>query len=438
MKNIILTITLLLSFSKLFSQDSSQNFVTYDIDNFWTAYDKITTTKDSVEQYNYINNLFIDKGSLGLKAIMKARRYTDKSYIDAINSYPLFWNSIRANTFKSKQIANDIERDISKLKNLYPNLKPAKIYFTIGAFRTGGTTMDSMILIGSEIAMADKNIITKEFPKSFSNLKPYFDTNPIDNMGFSNVHEYVHTQQKTTIGDNLFSQCVLEGVAEFIAVKATGKQSKAPALKYGYEKRNFEKIRAKFETQMFNLSNGFWLYENAENEFKVRDLGYYVGYVICEKYYNKATNKKQAIKEMIELDYNNEIELRKFVDKSGYFTKTVDKLKKQYDQSRPIVTSIKQFQNGSQKVEPGLTEITLTFSTAMNKNERGFDFGPLGENNVLRVKKVIGFADDGKTFTFEVQLDPKKRYQSIVSNRFETIDGINLKPFLIDFMTAYK
>ena len=437
MKNILWTVIFLVSNQQLFSQTSS-NFITSDIDNFWAAYDKIISTKDSVQQYNYINQLYIDKGSMGLKAIMQARQYTDKSYVDAINRYPLFWNSIRANTFKSKLIAKDIEGGVSKLKKIYPTLRPSKIYFTIGAFRTGGTTMDGMILIGSEIAMADKNVITKEFPKSFSNLAPYFATNPIDNMGFGNVHEYVHTQQKTTNGDNLLAQCVLEGVAEFIAVKATGKKSTTPALIFGYEKGNLEKIRARFETQIFNVSNGFWLYSNADNEFKVRDLGYYVGYVICEKYYNKASNKMQAVKEMIELDYNNEMELKKFIEKSGYFTKPLARIKMIYYKSRPIVTGIKQFQNESQNVTPSLKQITLTFSTAMNKNERGFEFGPLGENSVLSVKKVIGFSDDGRTFTFEVELDPKKRYQSIVSSRFETIDGVNLKPFLIDFMTADK
>lgn len=332
MKNILVIFVILISFSKLSGQDGNRNIVTSDIDNFWIAYDKITTTKDSAQQYSYINKLFIEKGSPGLKAIMQARQYTDKSYIDAINNYPLFWNSIRENTFKAKGIAKDIETDIQKLKKIYPDLKPAKIYFTVGAFRTGGTTMDGMVLIGSEIAMADKNTVTKEFPKTLGNLKPYFDTNPIDNIPFNNVHEYVHTQQKTTIGDNLLAQSVLEGVAEFVTVKATGKQSTAPAMSYG--KANFGKVREKFATQMFDSFTGFWLYSNDENEFNVRDLGYYVGYAICEKYYEKATHKKQAIKEMIELDYNNEIELGKFVDKSGYFTKPTSKLKKQFEKSR--------------------------------------------------------------------------------------------------------
>jgi hypothetical protein len=126
MKPIKFLIFLLLLSTKLFSQ----NLITYDIDNFWAAYDKITATKDVTKQYEYINKGYIDKGSPGLKAIMEARNYNDSSYIDAINSYPLFWTSVRKNTFKAKQFAKDIEIDLNKLKKIYPTLKPAKIYFT--------------------------------------------------------------------------------------------------------------------------------------------------------------------------------------------------------------------------------------------------------------------------------------------------------------------
>jgi len=437
MKNILLIFILLVPFSKLFSQTNS-NFVTSDIDNFWIAYDKIISTKDSVQQYYYINQLYIDKGSIGLKAIMLSRQYTDKSYVDAINNYPLFWKSIRANTFKSKQIAKDIARNVSKLKKLYPILKPSKIYFTIGAFRTGGTTMDSMILIGSEIAMADKKVVTKEFPNAYSNLPLYFTTNPIDNIGFNTVHEYIHTQQKTTIGDNLLSQCVLEGVAEFVAVKATGKLSTAPAVKYGYEKENIEKIRARFETHLFNTFSGFWLYNNAENEFKVRDMGYYIGYVICEKYYNKAANKKQAIKEMIELDYNNEKQLSQFVNQSEYFTNSIEYLKIKYNKNRPIVTGLKQFQNESQTVVPGLTELIIEFSESMDKNYRNFESGPLGEPNLLRIKNFIGFSEDGMSASFEIELKPNQRYEILIGEGFRNSKGISLKPYLVAFKTSDK
>jgi hypothetical protein len=430
------TLFFLLSFSKSFSQDNKQNFVTYDIDNFWTAYDKISTTKDSIQQYHYLNKLFIEIGSPGLKAIMQARGYTAKSYIDAINNYPLFWNSIRENTLKAKGFAKDIEIEINKVKNSYPGLKPAGIFFTIGAFRTGGTTLNGMVLIGSEIAMADKNVITKEFPGTFGHLKPFFETDPIKNVVFGNVHEYIHTQQKTTIGDNLLAQSVLEGVAEFVTVTATGKRSVAPAISYG--KENTERVREVFTTHMFNSFTGYWLYSNAENEFKVRDLGYYVGYAICESYYEKAIDKKQAIKEMIELEYNNEIELQKFTDKSGYFAKPVIKLKEQFEKNRPVVTKITQFKNGDKKVSPTLTRITIEFSTKMDKQYRNFELGTLGEANLLGLKKMIGFSEDEQMLTFEIELKANRQYQIVVGSGFRSKDGISLKPYSINFTTADK
>ncbi|WP_316776496.1 hypothetical protein [Pedobacter antarcticus] len=61
-----------------YSQKKSQSLVTYDIDNFWNAYDKIVSTKDSVKQHAYLDDLYIKKGSPGLKAIMLARDWSSK------------------------------------------------------------------------------------------------------------------------------------------------------------------------------------------------------------------------------------------------------------------------------------------------------------------------------------------------------------------------
>jgi hypothetical protein len=439
MRLTITTFLFLFSISKLFSQDTSQSIITYDVDNFWTAYDKIKSTKDSAKQYEYIDKLFISKGSPGLKAIMQAREYTDTDYINAINKYPLFWNSVRQNTFNAKQFANDIEMDINKIKKIYPDLKPAKIYFTIGALRTGGTTLNKMVLIGSEIAMADSNTIATEFPNEFRNLKTYFATNPINKVAFGNTHEYIHTQQRTTIGDNLLAQSVIEGVAEFITVLGTEKKSSAPAIEYGY--KNIYLLREKFAIQMFNSFTGFWLYSNAENEFNnVRDLGYYIGYAICEKYYNRAKDKKQAIKQMIELDYNNEIALKKFVDKSKYFSQSIVQYKKQFNNDQPVVVNILQFKNGDNMVNPNIKEMTIEFSKPMNDRYRSFELGALGEKNLLPIKKFISFSDDKKSVTFEIALKPNQHYQIIVGSGFRSKElyALSLNPYLIDITTTVK
>jgi len=244
--------------------------MTTDIRNFWNAYDKIATTKDSSQQYHYLNTLFIEKGTPGLKAMMNARRYTAKSYIDAINEYPRFWNSVRANTLRVDRFGKAIAANVRKLKRIYPELQPAQIYFTIGALKSGGTTQGKMILIGSELTLAGENTVTEELPPAYAST----------------------------------------------------------------------------------------------------------------------------------------------------------------------VVSVQPFKNNTDNVSPAEKQITIEFSVAMDKGYRNFELGPLGKDNLLKIKKVVGFSDDGRLFTFEAELLPDRQYQLVIGSGFRSRDGAQLKPYLIDFKTA--
>jgi hypothetical protein len=44
-----------------------------------------------------------------------------------------------------------------------------------------------------------------------------------------------------------------------------------------------------------------WLYNGTESEDRPGDLGYYVGYKITEAYYNRAADKRQAVREILEI-----------------------------------------------------------------------------------------------------------------------------------------
>ncbi|MGY3213626.1 hypothetical protein [Mucilaginibacter sp. HD30] len=421
-------------FLKITAAQSQTHIISTDIDNFWQAYDGIITSADTAQQYRILDKLFLSKATPGLKAIMEVRDYTAKSYIDAIKNYPLFWKSIRANTLKAKSFSTQIDQGITRFKKLYPKIKPATIYFTMGALRTNGTTQNNQILIGSELALADSNINSTEFPATLSHLIPFFKSNPIQHVVFGSVHEYVHTQQKTTVANTLLGQCVLEGVAEFLAIKATGRLSPTPALAYGPE--HAARIKSLFAQQMFKANTGFWLYSNQTNEFNMRDLGYYVGSAICQSYYNKAKSKTLAVKEMIELDYNDDAALMAFADRSGYFNQSMKLLKKTFEASRPYVTAVEELNNQTTNIDTRINKLTFKFSEPMNTGARGFDFGPLGESNVLRVKRYIGFSADGKSVSIEVDLAPDKHYQLLLTERFENVNGIPIKPFLIEFDTS--
>ncbi|NEM98820.1 hypothetical protein GXP69_14040 [Pontibacter sp. BT327] len=63
-----------------------------------------------------------------------------------------------------------------------------------------------------------------------------------------------------------------------------------------------------------DISN--WLYNGLKSTDKPGDLGYYMGYKICEAYYNNSEDKKQAIKEILDIKDH-----QAFLEKSGYATK---------------------------------------------------------------------------------------------------------------------
>ena len=438
MKNLtflIATLTLIFSCQNN-SNDSIQKFVSeqkiisQDITHFWQAYDKISSTTDSLQQLEYFQTLFLDKASPGQQRMIEARNYSAEEYLNSIRSYPQFWNSIRKNTENLSGYNEAILSGLKQFTEVYPNLEPAHIYYTVGAHRSPGTGVDSMVLIGTEYALGDTTINVSELPEGRQN---YYKINPTDHLSFLTVHEYVHTQQKPMV-HNLLSLALYEGIAEFVAIKATGQASPWKAFDYG--PKNEEKIRKRFEEDMFKPDKIFsWLWNSADNEFETRDLGYFVGYQIADKYYDLASDKQQAIKTLIELDYNDEDAVEKVVDTTGYFSQSLEDLYADYQNKKPRIVKVEPNIDDQKMVDANTKEITLHFSEPMDIRRRGFDFGPLGEDHVLRVQSIVGWTEDKKAITFGVKLEPGKHYQSTITAAFRSEDGYPLQPYLLELKT---
>lgn len=427
-----LTILLISVFLVSCQDKFPQEFVSSDIDNFWNAYDKITTTDDTLLQAKLLNELYLDKATDGLKDIIEVRHYSEKDFLTAINSYPKLWESIRANTLQTKEYHNDISKDLKKLKDAYPDLKPATIYFTIGAFRTNGTTKGKNVLIGGELALADDKTIIDELPEW---RQPFYkEYQPLENIALLCTHEYIHTQQKEIV-EGLLPSCLYEGVAEFISCHVTGKPSNSPAIDFG--KKNEDIVVNKFVEDMYMMNNNYnWRWGENRNELKVRDLGYYIGYEISERYFNQSTDKALAIKELIDLDYQNEKEFQRIVDASKLFPKPINVLHNEYESKRPTVTHVSEFENGSTSVDPNTKTLTVNFSEVLNGTNASLDYGPMGENNYPKVfHKTRKWGNDNQSYSFEMKLEPNKKYQVAFSN-FRLENGIRLKPYLVEFQTS--
>ena len=432
MKQVIPLTLIVLFFSC--KKQSVQKIVTTDIDNFWSVYDKIKQTNDTILQYKLLQEIYIENASQGLRDIIDARRYSREDYIEAIHSYPKFWESIRPNMSKIDENKKAIRESIQKLKTAYPDLKPSTIYFTVGSFRTGGTAKWNNVLIGSELALGSDVTDISELPEW---RQPYYeDYKPLENLPLLCTHEYIHTQQ-TEIVENLLAMCLYEGIAEFISCKVTQEKSNTPALTFG--KENNEAITHKFIEDLYAPENNYnWLWGENQNELKERDLGYYVGFKISERYYNSSSDKMRAVKDLIELDYYNDKEVARIVDASKFLPKSLEQIDSDYQLKRPKVVSISEFENGSKTVSPTLDKITINFSEPLNGIHSSLDYGFLGKTtypNIDNNSRI--WTNTNQSYTFNLKLESNKQYQMIVSN-FRLENGIRLKPFLIEFKTTKK
>jgi hypothetical protein len=291
--------------------------------------------------------------------------------------------------------------------------------------------MNDMVLIGSEIATGNASTDVSEFTNKW--LEGVFKNQEANNIIPLNIHEYVHTQQKGN-PHNLLGQAIKEGACDFITELVIGKLMQNNYIVYGREHE--AELKDRFKLEMFTDAYSNWLY-NGSNAKTVADLGYFMGYTICKSYYNNTTDKKKAIKEIIELNFSDSSAVENFLKRSNYYTEPLNKaeLIKAFDAKIPYVVRLEPFVNGDNRVDAGLKELKIVFSSPMDKKgysindgKRGRDYSP--------IVGVIGFSDDGTSFTLKIDLKPGHEYEFIITDKsFRSKDGYSLKPYAVKFKT---
>ncbi len=433
MKKILISTILILSFwNSILGQNSTVKIVTTDLDNFWIAYDAITEASDSLERIKLINELYIDKGTDGLKGMISARNYKDYEFVDAILKYPKYWNSIRPNTHNLVAHKEQIEHYFAKLRNIYPALKPTVIYFPIGVFRSSGTYQEDKVLLGAEYLLAQMNSDLSELP---AGVKEAIVTSMPYNIPLISVHELIHTQQKRWEDLSIIHASVAEGVAEFISTLIAEAPLSEP-VKFG--KNNQQKVLDRYMIEIFrNDDVANWMWSENTNELIQRDLGYYIGYEVCERHYTNAIDKQKAIKELIELDYSDDTAFSKILDGTGFLPLTWSEIGIKYESMCPTVKRIGEFENGSDEVSPQLNVITLEFSEPMSNRWRNFSHNEAIQGEKLKIKKVIGWSADKKQLSFEVEaLKPNTHYHLVISQITKEDGGNGMVPYTIEFGTG--
>ncbi len=356
--------SLVLAVTCLTAQADSVRLITSDIPNFWRAYD-LAAGKDSAERVRVFQTVYLQPGSPGLRNFMWIRisnRDTVRARMIAagwtaarmdslrrlprgtpgrdsldrameplvehnaaeelvswMGKFPRYYAAIRARTLSvdtSSQVTSDIRRGLTKLTELYPAAKFPDIYFLIGTTSTGGTTGWSGMMIGTEQYAGDSTTPRDELPAwslaTFRTLT--FATLP----GLV-IHEAVHTQQAPRPEgekNTLLRQAIGEGTADFLAELAVGPYlADSPRRRYGLAHEH--EVWLDFQDEMATDSTiTKWMYNGRvppDSNHGATDIGYFVGSRIAQAYYNRARDKRAAVRELLALRNPDEI-----LAKSGY------------------------------------------------------------------------------------------------------------------------
>lgn len=125
-----------------------------------------------------------------------------------------------------------------------------------------------------------------------------------------------HARSTNPPGADLLSQAIFEGVCDFVAELVTGKTMPLPYMTFG--PAHEDSLKASFREEMFAHAQNRWLYNNGHG-VSVADLGDYTGYAIAKSFYQRASDKRAAIRQMIELDFTGTLATEAFLAKSQYY-----------------------------------------------------------------------------------------------------------------------
>ena len=291
-----LFLTILVLSASVFAQATTNTnpdaarFVTSDIDLFWAAYDKAKPENDLI----VYRDEYLKKGSPGLQEFTRLRIGSSCNLVSAINASPKYYAALRAYSRKVSAYEKQMRAGLYKLKEIYPEAVFPDVYFVVGRMNSGGTLSNKGLLIGVDMYGKNDGVSTEGLSDWLKAV-----TLPTDRLPFIVAHELVHYQQKNAAGDTLLARALGEGVADFVAELTAGGHINQHLHAYG---NPIEKeLWLEFKREMSGTDVGNWLYQGEKAVRRPADLGYYMGYKIAESFYKNAKDKKQAVKDILEI-----------------------------------------------------------------------------------------------------------------------------------------
>ena len=266
-----------------------------DVDRFYKLYDAAggRPTADQLQRD------YIDQGSEGLRQFAKMRNTSGTRIAEALAGHPEIYSSGKRCMVVLPRVRHRLQVALRTLRDLYPEARFPPVTIAVGRGKPVGVGSPATgVQIGLEALCATH----------------WLNPNVEDRFVYVIAHEYAHVQQVPPLVDKehptVLEGSLIEGAAEFAGELIAGQvaYSQFRASTEGREKE----IETAFVSDQDKTDLSDWLFNGTLE--KPGDLGYWVGYRIVKSYYQHASDKRLAFREILEMT-----DPKAFLAKSGWY-----------------------------------------------------------------------------------------------------------------------
>jgi tetratricopeptide (TPR) repeat protein len=266
---------------------------TEDVHRFWETWDNLQE-KPLKDWPSILTSEYLDAGTEGLREYYLVKCAPPERFAAAVQKRADFYNAIRGTTLRLDLDKATIRDSFSKMKAMYPDAVFPDIYFVIGEMSSGGTSLNSGLILGVELSAK-----TSETPVDTLNDWQKANIAGPERLPGVIAHELVHYQQIGPGNSTLLTQVMIEGAADFIAARTSHLLPNTRVEDYA--RLHEAELWKRFAKEKDGTDYKYWLYGDPPVAGIPSDLGYWIGRRICESYYERAADKPEALREIIEM-----------------------------------------------------------------------------------------------------------------------------------------
>ena len=269
-----------------------------DVSRFYKVYDA-AHGHPTAEQ---LQREYLDPGSAGLHHLARIRRVTGKNIAEEIAVHPRLYVQARRCMAILPRVRRKVARALRRLGRLYPRAIFPPVTIAISHGKPVGVADSTGVMIGLEGLC------------SISYLNPDIYWRFVHTI----AHEYIHVQQAVQSPElynnprpTVLDASLIEGSAEFMATVITHEANFHSA--YAPEDRELDKaVEKRFAADENKTDLSHWIDNGTLT--KPGNLGYWVGYRIVKSFYEHAANKREAVRDILQMKHP-----KAFLARSGWY-----------------------------------------------------------------------------------------------------------------------